>query len=243
MPHAAGLLQQYYHAKLRELCDVVQQLQEKQEEEGEEGPSDSGACCTVQQAPRLPHFTGRWSALTLPCLLLGCAIADAMSEDADEQQQRPPSRTDRCVGQKRHCSARQLLPHACPSLPWCCRHLHRSAGGGQAGEFDPLPELGAEWAAELSGVAGCLEQLGLAAASEEAYTRVINRCGRQAAPVCVRDMLLTSGGGGVAVGACRLSLGLAHSPQQPTCVCCFAVRVVALQLCAGAPAAPGHARV
>jgi hypothetical protein len=43
---------------------------------------------------------------------------------------------------------------------------------------DPLPVLGADWADELSAVAGCLQQLGLGAASEEAYTRVINRCGR-----------------------------------------------------------------
>lgn len=41
---------------------------------------------------------------------------------------------------------------------------------------DPLPVLGADWAEELSRVAGCLQQLGLGAASEEAYTRVINRC-------------------------------------------------------------------
>lgn len=43
-------------------------------------------------------------------------------------------------------------------------------------EPDPLPVLGEAWAQELSGVAGCLERLGLGPASEEAYTRVINRC-------------------------------------------------------------------
>jgi hypothetical protein len=40
---------------------------------------------------------------------------------------------------------------------------------------DPLAVLGPDWCTELSVVAQCLEDLGLSAASEEAYTRVINR--------------------------------------------------------------------
>eukprot|EP00775_Hariotina_reticulata_P008508 gene8508-8690_t len=40
--------------------------------------------------------------------------------------------------------------------------------------LDPVAVLGQEWCSELSVVAQCLEDLGLSAASEEAYTRVIN---------------------------------------------------------------------
>jgi hypothetical protein len=58
-------------------------------------------------------------------------------------------------------------------LYYCC---HSCRVQLQQQEPDPLPVLGASWAEEVAGVAGCLEQLGLGAASEEAYTRVINRC-------------------------------------------------------------------
>jgi hypothetical protein len=54
----------------------------------------------------------------------------------------------------------------------------RAAQQQQQREPDPLPVLGAAWAQELVGVASCLEQLGLGTASEEAYTRVINRWGQ-----------------------------------------------------------------
>jgi len=37
--------------------------------------------------------------------------------------------------------------------------------------------LGAAWCAELAGVCGALQQLGLGAAAEEAHTRIINRWG------------------------------------------------------------------
>lgn len=66
-----------------------------------------------------------------------------------------------------------------------------------AGDTDPLPLLGAQWVAEVSGVAGCLEQLGLGAASEEAYTRVINGCvpprpaPKGLAHICVREGMST----------------------------------------------------
>eukprot|EP00879_Flechtneria_rotunda_P025193 GHRR01026760.1.p1 GENE.GHRR01026760.1~~GHRR01026760.1.p1 ORF type:complete len:416 (+),score=172.02 GHRR01026760.1:704-1951(+) len=39
---------------------------------------------------------------------------------------------------------------------------------------DPLGILGPDWTSHVSSVASCLEELGLSAASEEAYTRVIN---------------------------------------------------------------------
>jgi hypothetical protein len=69
-----------------------------------------------------------------------------MSEDEAPHEQRPPSR------------------------------LTASPATTPRGQHDPLAALGPAWAAELSGVAQCLRVLGLAPASEEAYTRVINTC-------------------------------------------------------------------
>lgn len=70
------------------------------------------------------------------------------------------------------CTA-SLALHLSFSLHCPCRAAQQQ----QQREPDPLPVLGAAWAQELVGVASCLEQLGLGTASEEAYTRVINRCG------------------------------------------------------------------
>jgi hypothetical protein len=68
---AAGLLQQFYHGKLHELCAVQQQ-----QEHEREGSAGSGACCCRLATPRLPRpppctCVTRWRGVSMGSQLRG----------------------------------------------------------------------------------------------------------------------------------------------------------------------------
>jgi hypothetical protein len=69
-------------------------------------------------------------------------------------------------------------------LLWLGAYVCRQGAGAAAAAQLPEPQalLGREWCAAVAATAASLEDLGLAAASEEAYTAVINRCAEQLYP-------------------------------------------------------------
>jgi hypothetical protein len=195
------VLQQYFRHQLLQLCDAIQQQQAAAGSSSNEGSDDAMSEClgspelhspgsAAGSSPdRLPGAAhgARWVGcgdVGLPWLISAGVGTHTAPNCLFFTYSSPVGSFGPCRHGKRTnlhiTSTAAIFSSCCFTLPLCWGSYVCRQGAGAAAAAAQLPDpqalLGRDWCAAVAATAASLEDLGLAAASEEAYTAVINRC-------------------------------------------------------------------